>query len=133
MQTNFYQSIKCNHVCSNLNNLKEDGGSVPKWLSEYLQQDALVVLVDEDAHLLAQQVLLLRDAVACFLASSLVVVATLSWHEFEPSPVTSLPHQLHRVENIICEERQVLHTSILKKKRDRNTNKNKYKNKPYCE
>mmetsp|Transcript_533 Transcript_533/g.1099 ORF Transcript_533/g.1099 Transcript_533/m.1099 type:complete len:271 (-) Transcript_533:533-1345(-) len=97
-----------------LDDFDEDGGSVSERLGEDLQQDALVVLVDEDAHLLGQYVLRLSQALEADTRSAAgIVVCGLGSHELKAPPVGSVPHQPKGSKYVIREERHVLHPLAL--------------------
>eukprot|EP00128_Syssomonas_multiformis_P002377 Colp12_sorted_trinity150504_noHs@8110 len=102
-------------AADSLNDLEEDGGSVPDGLGEDLHEDALVVLVDQDAHLLRRRVLLLREGSvgAQLHLHALVVVVRLAGHELVAAPRRGGLHHGERLEDVVGQESHVLHALAL--------------------
>mmetsp|Transcript_7652 Transcript_7652/g.18802 ORF Transcript_7652/g.18802 Transcript_7652/m.18802 type:complete len:473 (+) Transcript_7652:128-1546(+) len=97
------------HAPDPLNNLNEERGPIPHRLGEHLKQDALVVLVHQDAELLAPLELLLRQPVADLLPQALVIPFRGPRHELKTSERLHLAHLPQRLEDVVRLQRQVLH------------------------
>jgi hypothetical protein len=92
-----------------LDDLDEDGGSVSEGLGEDLHQDAHVVLVDEEAELLARVDEVLRQGVGANARRGSLVVAVVGLgHELKAADQAALAHLLHGGQDVVGLEREVL-------------------------
>ena len=102
------------HAAHSLDDLEEDGGAVADGLGEDLQQDALVIFVDQHAHLLRHSVLLLGERTLSDASlHALVIPVVLVGHELETSSLACCFHFPEGRKYVICEECNVLHSLAL--------------------
>ncbi len=100
---------------THLDDLEEDRGSVANGLGEDLHQDALVVLVNQNAQLLNNSELLLRERIirAQLHLHALIVVVRLTRHELKAAPRGGLHHQLHGSVDVVGHQSHMLNTLAL--------------------
>ena len=106
---NFLLSDGINVATYALDDLDEDGGAISKGLGEDLHEDALVILVDQEAELLALLNVLSRQRVDSDALGGALVVAIIGLgHELHASDEAAVTHLLHGLEDVVGLQGKVL-------------------------